>query len=58
MVSQTFVVELTPVSVLWSGDRVISRFLNDDHRFEHSFLGFTRPISKAVLKGAPSPAKG
>ena len=51
--------ELSPVLVFFcAGDRVISRFLDDDHRFEHSFLGFTRPASKTVLKGAPSPAKG
>lgn len=39
------------------GDPVVSRFLDDDHRFEHSFSGFARPASKVVLKGAPSPAK-
>lgn len=39
-------------------DRVLSRFLNNDHRFEDSFLGFARPATTAVLKGAPSPAIG
>jgi len=50
--------ELLLVFVLCAGDRVISRFLDDDHRFEHSFLGFARPASKTVLQGAPSPTKG
>jgi curved DNA-binding protein CbpA len=44
---------------LVNGDsRIVSRFLYDDKRFEHSFPGFARPETKATIKSAPSPAKG